>query len=46
MFSLTHIIPHGKLVFLDNKVGLSARRESLLEDFRPPTPNAISLEGI
>jgi len=42
--------PHGKLVFFwgggGNKMGLSAGGESLLQDFRPSTSNAISLERI
>jgi len=39
--------PHGKLVFLGgNKMGLSGRGESLLQDFRPSTSNAISPERI
>jgi hypothetical protein len=41
--------PHGKLIFWGgggNKMGLSARGESLLQDFLPSTSNAISLEKV
>jgi hypothetical protein len=44
MSSTTRITLHGKLDFLGNKKGLTARGESLLQDFRPSTSNAISRE--